>query len=155
MNRGIALLFLGPRHYIGGGEVSPTPWPPLPPGKTRYRLYKRLGEPQFRSGQLLENLVPTRTRSRDHPAHSAFAIPTAYSSGHQQPLTRDGPSHRPTISARHAVPPTESLRQRTTFSCQLQPLLPLALHNNLFSVLVYLSSAATQHTISAITLLHS
>ena len=35
MSRGIALLFLGPRHWMGWG-VSPTPWPPLPPGKTRY-----------------------------------------------------------------------------------------------------------------------
>ena len=35
----------------------------LPPGKTRYLFYKRLGEPQGRSG-LAENLVPTGIRSR-------------------------------------------------------------------------------------------
>ena len=35
----------------------------LPPGKTRYPFYKRLGGPQGRSGRA-ENLVPTGTRSR-------------------------------------------------------------------------------------------
>jgi len=35
----------------------------LPPGKTRYPFYRRLGEPQGRSGRA-ENLVPTGIRSR-------------------------------------------------------------------------------------------
>ena len=35
----------------------------LPPGKTRYPLYRRLGGPQGRSGRE-ENLVPTGIRSR-------------------------------------------------------------------------------------------
>ena len=35
----------------------------LPPGKNRYPLYRRLGEPQDRSGRA-ENLVPTGIRSR-------------------------------------------------------------------------------------------
>ena len=35
----------------------------LPPGKTRYRFYRRLGGPQGRSGGA-ENLVPTGIRSR-------------------------------------------------------------------------------------------
>ena len=35
----------------------------LPQGKTRYPFYRRLGEPQGRSG-LAENLVPTGIRSR-------------------------------------------------------------------------------------------
>jgi len=35
----------------------------LPPGKTRYPSYRRLGGPQGRSGRA-ENLVPTRIRSR-------------------------------------------------------------------------------------------
>jgi len=35
----------------------------LPPGKTRYPLYRRLGGPQGQSGQA-ENLVPTGIRSR-------------------------------------------------------------------------------------------
>ena len=46
-----------------GVGVSPTPWPPLPPGKTRYPLYRRLGGPQGRSGRA-ENLVPTGIRSQ-------------------------------------------------------------------------------------------
>ena len=35
----------------------------LPPGKTRYPFYRRLGGPQGRSGGA-ENLVPTGIRSR-------------------------------------------------------------------------------------------
>ena len=46
-----------------GVGVSPTLRPPLPPGKTRYPLYRRLGGPQGRSGRA-ENLVPTGIRSR-------------------------------------------------------------------------------------------
>ena len=63
MSRDIALLFLGPRHSRWGWRFSPTPRPPLPPGKTRYALYRRLGGPQGRSGQA-ENLVSTGFRSR-------------------------------------------------------------------------------------------
>ena len=43
--------------------VSPTPRPPLSPGKTRYLLYRRLGGSQGRSGQV-ENLITTGIRSR-------------------------------------------------------------------------------------------
>ena len=63
VSRGIALLFLGPRHSRWGWGVIPTPWPPLPPEKTRYPLYRRLCGPQGRSGRA-ENLVPTGIRSR-------------------------------------------------------------------------------------------
>jgi len=35
----------------------------LPPGKKRYRFYRRLGGPQGRSGRA-ENLVPTGIRSQ-------------------------------------------------------------------------------------------
>jgi len=44
---------------LEGGELSAArPGRPSPPGKTRYPFYRRLGEPQGRSGQA-ENLVPT------------------------------------------------------------------------------------------------
>ena len=49
---------------LEGGEWSAArPGPTLPPGKTRYPLYRRLGGPQGRSGQA-ENLVPTGIRSQ-------------------------------------------------------------------------------------------
>ena len=49
---------------LEGGEWSATgPGRTLPPGKTRYPLYRRLGGPQGRSGRA-ENLVPTGIRSR-------------------------------------------------------------------------------------------
>ena len=50
-NRGIALLFLnlGARWGMGGQLHAPAA---LPPGKTRYPLYRRLGGPQDRSAGL-------------------------------------------------------------------------------------------------------
>ena len=49
---------------LEGGEWSAAgPCRTLPPGKTRYPLYRRLGGPQGRSGRA-ENLVPTEIRSR-------------------------------------------------------------------------------------------
>jgi len=49
---------------LEGGEWSTArPGRTLPPGKTRYPLYRRLGGPQGRSGRA-ENLVPTDIRSR-------------------------------------------------------------------------------------------
>jgi len=49
---------------LEGGEWSAArPGRTLPPGKTRYPLYRRLGWPQGRSGRA-ENLVPTGIRSQ-------------------------------------------------------------------------------------------
>jgi len=50
-SRGIALIFLD--HGTRRGEWSVSrPGRSLPPGKTRYPLYRRLGEPQNRYGQV-------------------------------------------------------------------------------------------------------
>jgi hypothetical protein len=46
------------------------PLPLLTPGKPRYALYRRLGGPQVRSGQVRKILPPTGIRSPDHPGHS-------------------------------------------------------------------------------------
>ena len=62
VSRGITLLFLGPQHARWGCGGQPTPWPSLPPGKTRYPFYRRLGGPQGWSGRA-ENFVPARIRS--------------------------------------------------------------------------------------------
>ena len=62
VGRGIALLFHD-RGTRRGWVVSTTPRPHLPPGKTRYPFYRRLGGPQGRSGWV-ENLISTRIRSR-------------------------------------------------------------------------------------------
>jgi len=49
---------------LEGGEWSTArPGRTLPPGKTRYPFYRRLGGPQGRSGRA-ENFVPTGIRSR-------------------------------------------------------------------------------------------
>ena len=63
VSRGIALLFLGPRHTRWGGGSAPRPGRLYPRGKTRYPLYRRLGRPQVWSGRT-ENVVPTGIRSR-------------------------------------------------------------------------------------------
>ena len=57
VSRGIALLFLD--HGTRRGERSASrPGRSLPPGKTRYPLYRKLGGPQGRSGQVREISPP-------------------------------------------------------------------------------------------------
>jgi len=58
---------------LEGGEWSAArPGRTLPPGKTRYPLYRRLGGPEGRSGRA-ENLVPTGIRSRTvHPDRLSY-----------------------------------------------------------------------------------
>ena len=73
---------------LEGGEWSAArPGHTLPPGKTRYPFYRRLGRPQGRSGRA-ENLVPTGIRSQtvqpvaqslyrlSYPAHDKYQVPT-------------------------------------------------------------------------------
>ena len=62
VSKGIALLFHD-RGTRRGEWSAARPGRTLPPGKTRYPLYRRLGGPQGRSGRA-ENLVPTGIRSR-------------------------------------------------------------------------------------------
>ena len=62
VGRVVALLFHD-RCTRRAWVVSVTPRPPLPPGKTRYPFYRRLGGPQGRSDRG-ENLVTTGIRSR-------------------------------------------------------------------------------------------
>ena len=57
---------------------SSTPRPTLPPGKTRYPLYKRLGGPQGRSGQVRKISPPTGIRSPDRPARSQSLYRLSY-----------------------------------------------------------------------------
>ena len=61
---GIALHLPGTFSTLDvGGRVSPTPQPPLPPGKTRYPFYRSLGGPQGWSRRA-EYLVSTGIRPR-------------------------------------------------------------------------------------------
>jgi hypothetical protein len=67
VSRGIFLLFM--TTGLEGVEGSASrPCRSLLPGKTRYPLYKRLGGPQGRCGQVRKNLAPTGIQSPDHPA---------------------------------------------------------------------------------------
>jgi len=61
---------------LEGSEWSAArPGRTLPPGKTLYPFYRRLGGPQGGSGRA-ENLVPTGDSIPDRPARSSVAIPT-------------------------------------------------------------------------------
>ena len=53
--------------WVDGQRRAPTA---LPPGKTPYALFRRLGGPQGRSGGVRKNLAPTGIRSPDRPARS-------------------------------------------------------------------------------------
>jgi len=76
VDRGIAVLFLD--HGTRRGEWSAArPGCTLPPGKTRYPLYRRLVGPQGRSGRA-ENLVPTGIRSPVRPAPSQSLYRLSY-----------------------------------------------------------------------------
>ena len=74
VGRGIALLFHD-RGTRRGEWSAARPGRTLPPGKTRYPFYRRLGGPQGRSGRA-ENLVPTGDSIPNRPARSSFTIPT-------------------------------------------------------------------------------
>jgi hypothetical protein len=54
---GIALLSLQPRREMGVGVQHHAP-AVLPPGKTRYPMCRRLGEPQGRSGRMRKTSPP-------------------------------------------------------------------------------------------------
>jgi len=76
-SRGIALLFFD--HGTGRGwGVSVTPRPLFTPGNTRYPLYRRLGGPQGRSGQVRKISPPTGIRSSDRPARSQSLYRLSY-----------------------------------------------------------------------------
>jgi len=62
-SRGIAVLFLDHGTRWGEGSAS-RPGRSLPPGKTRYPLYRRLGGPQGRSGQVQKISPPPGFDSR-------------------------------------------------------------------------------------------
>ena len=68
VGRGLALLFLD-RGTRRGEWSAARPGRTLPPGKTRYPFYRRLGGPQGWSGRA-ENLAPAGIGSPDRPARS-------------------------------------------------------------------------------------
>ena len=76
-NRCIALLFLKPRRKkgVGGQRHAPAA---LPPGKTPYPLYRRLGGPQGRSGRVQKISPSTGIRSPDRPVRSESLYRLSY-----------------------------------------------------------------------------
>jgi hypothetical protein len=62
----------------GGEESASHPHCSLPPGKTWYPLYRRLGGPQGRSGQVRKISPPTRIRSPDCPGCSQSLYRLSY-----------------------------------------------------------------------------
>ena len=76
-SRGIALPFHDHGTRRGWG-VSITPRPLFTPGKTRYPLYRRLGGPQGRSGQVRKISPPTGIRSPDRQTRSQSLYRLSY-----------------------------------------------------------------------------
>ena len=69
-SRGITLLFLTSTVYgVVGQRHAPGT---LPPGKTRYPLYRRLGGPQGRSGRVREKLAHNGDPRTVEPAVSRY-----------------------------------------------------------------------------------
>jgi len=72
-SRGIALIFM--TTALEGGEVSASrPGHSLPPGKTRYPLYRRLGGSQGRSGQVRNISSPPGFFLMNHLLVLPFAV---------------------------------------------------------------------------------
>ena len=76
-SRGIVLPFHDHGTRTGEGSAS-RPGRSLPPGKTRYPLYRRLGGPQSRSGQVRKISPPTGIRSPDRPTRSQSLYRLSY-----------------------------------------------------------------------------
>jgi len=76
-SRVIALLFLDHGTRRGKGSESRT-GRSLPPGKTRYPLYRRLSGPQGRSRQVRKFSPPTGIRSPVRPASSQSLYRLSY-----------------------------------------------------------------------------
>jgi hypothetical protein len=66
---------------VGGQRHAPAA---LPPGMTRYPLYRRLGRPQGRSGRVLKISPPTGIRSPDRPARSESLYRLSYRGPHER-----------------------------------------------------------------------
>jgi hypothetical protein len=80
-SRGIALPFHDHGTRRGEGSASRL-GRYLPPGKTRYPLYRRLGGPQGRSVQVRKISPPTGIRSSDFPARSQSLYRLRYPTHH-------------------------------------------------------------------------
>ena len=79
---------------LEGGEWSAArPRRTLPPGKTRYPFYTRLGGPQGRSGRA-ENLVPTGIRSRTVQPVAQSLYRLSYPAHSSKYIWRTNPIHR-------------------------------------------------------------
>jgi hypothetical protein len=61
--------------WVGGQRHAPAA---LPPGTTRYPLYRRLGGPQNRSGRVRKISAFARIRSPDRPAPSESLYRQSY-----------------------------------------------------------------------------
>jgi hypothetical protein len=72
-SRGKGLLFRQPRRSMGVGGQYHTPGHFTPQGKTRYPLYRRLGGPQGRCGQVQKISSPPGFDHRTvHPVASRY-----------------------------------------------------------------------------------
>ena len=84
---------------VGGQRYTPAA---LPPGKTRYPLYRRLGVSQGRSWTGTENLASTGIRSPDRPARSESLYRLSYP-GPESVHTNTGKGNKENTYARRCI----------------------------------------------------
>ena len=96
-SRSVALLFRD-HDTRRGGVVSIIPRPFFTPGKTRYPLYRRLGGPQGRPGQVRKISPPTGIRSPNRPSRRQSLYHYA-----TWPTTKDAVQEQSMKSARSLV----------------------------------------------------
>ena len=81
----------------------------LPPVKTRYPLYRRLGGPQGRSGHVQKISPPTRIRSPDRPARSESLYRLSYA---ESSASCKNDNNDPVSTFRSNLAPSSSSFQR-------------------------------------------
>ena len=79
---------------VGGEGSASLPVCSLPLGKTWYPLYRTLGGPQGRAGQVQKILPPTGIRSMDRPGHSQLLYRLSYPAHKSLPISWGGRRRR-------------------------------------------------------------
>ena len=94
-SRGIALPFHDHGTRRGGEGSASRPGRSLPPVKTRYPLYRRLGGPQGRSGEVRKISPPTGILGPDRPARSQSLYRLRYPAHNRVKITKYKRKARP------------------------------------------------------------
>ena len=117
---------------LEGGEWSAArPGRTLPPGKTQYPFYRRLGGPQGRSGRA-ENLVPTGIRSRTVQPVAQSLYRLSYPAHHTTTTTTTTTTNNNNNNNNNTLAPAilidVTISEPSLFTACIISLFPTALH---------------------------